>query len=254
MSQNKTVVPGMNGASLQDDQPRNFYTRENTSKSFQNGTVVPYMEQNSIISENAHQDGAYAVPNNNSTGKPVVGFLYSISRKGIGEYWPLHIGQNSIGNSQKCNICLREGTVSEEHAILMVRKMRNPDKTIASICDARSTNGTMLNGESLAFSAVECKNNDIITIGENYQLVLLLIDSKALGLSISEGFIAMDQVPDSYNEKPMYDSDEMINSSYDSYGNLPNQNFDPYTNHYTDGTVGLDGSTDSEPGGTKTLK
>ena len=74
--------------------------------------------------------------------------------------------------------------------MLVVRKMKNPEKVIASISDARSTNGTMLNGQSLGFSAEECKNGDIITIGDNYELYLILIDAASLGLKPVEGFIA----------------------------------------------------------------
>lgn len=40
----------------------------------------------------------------------------------------------------------------------------------------------MVNGESLDFQL--WNNGDIITIGENYELVLLLIDIKALGLKV----------------------------------------------------------------------
>lgn len=57
------------------------------------------------------------------SGKPIVGFLYSISRTGIGEYWPLHIGQNIIGNGPDCDIVLGEGTVSHKHANLHINKI-----------------------------------------------------------------------------------------------------------------------------------
>lgn len=88
--------------------------------------------------------------------KPIVGFLYSISKSMAGEFWPLHIGSNTIGRSANCDVSLGEATVSEEHAVLVVRQMKNPEKIIASICDSRSTCGTMINGESLGFDQREC--------------------------------------------------------------------------------------------------
>jgi len=135
MSQSKTKVPGMEGVGTSFN-PNNS-SHSSYSNPFQKGTAVPGM------------DAAHAVQSQGTTGfmssssKPVVGFVYSISRQGVGEYWPLHVGANTIGSFPNCDICLREATVSAEHAVLVVRKMKNPEKTIASIADARSTNGTM---------------------------------------------------------------------------------------------------------------
>ena len=42
---------------------------------------------------------------------PVVGFLYSVSKRGITEYWPLHIGGNTIGQSNGNDIVLHENTM-----------------------------------------------------------------------------------------------------------------------------------------------
>ena len=163
MSQNKTVIQGLEPADAPNQNTgagSSFYTRG--ARGTSRGTVVSGMTD---------QVGAQPVAEPQqpkkpiTTGKPVVGFLYSISRTAAGEYWPLQIGQNIIGQGPNCDIMLPEGTVSSEHAVLVVRKMKKPEKVIASLSDARSTNGTMLNGESLGFSAVECKNGDIITIG-----------------------------------------------------------------------------------------
>ena len=183
-----------------------------------------------------------------TTGKPVVGFLYSISRTAAGEYWPLQIGQNIIGQGPNCDIMLPEGTVSSEHAVLVVRKMKKPEKVIASLSDARSTNGTMLNGESLGFSAVECKNGDIITIGDNYELLLILIDAPTLGLSVSENFIAIETEDNFYAGQPDTDPNATRpGDGYQPYGGPtpPPFGFNP------GGTIGLDGSgTGGDKGGT----
>lgn len=128
---------------------------------------------------------------NQPAQKPIVGFLYSISRSGSGEYWPVHIGSNTIGRSGECDICLSEGTVSDKHATLVVRMMKNPEKVIASICDSSSTIGTMINGESLGFEQRECFNGDILTVGAHYDLLFILIDAKQIGLKVCGDFIAV---------------------------------------------------------------
>ena len=255
MSQNKTVVPGMeDGNSYGNAHSNDFYSRNTNVRSASQGTVVPGMEN---MNDQVHQGQGNHGDNKHSvhqTGKPVVGFLYSISRQGIGEYWPLYQGQNTIGSSPKCDVCLREGTVSGDHAVVVIRKMKNPEKTIASISDARSTNGTLLNGESLGFSALECFNGDIITIGENYELVLLLIDIKALGLKVAENFISLNnqsenivvEEPDPYS--PGYTQpggNDMYPPRFEgSRGSYENYRDD------TDGTVGMDGAGGIKSGGT----
>ena len=130
--------------------------------------------------------------------KPIVGFLYSISKSASGEFWPLRIGSNSIGRSADCDVCLGEATVSEQHAVLVVRQMKNPEKIIASICDARSTCGTMINGESLGFDPRECFSGDIITIGEHYDLYFILIDAKQIGLNVCRDFMGTQAISNGY--------------------------------------------------------
>ena len=137
-----------------------------------------------------------------------------------------------------------EGTVSKEHAVLVVRKMKNPEKVIASISDARSTNGTMLNGVSLGFSAEECKNGDVITIGDNYQMYLILVDAAALGLKVSEDFIAIDE------PGPNMELGSEIPAGY----TRPEGQFGPpqFGGGFNPngGTVGFDGSRNNDKGGT----
>ena len=158
MSQNKTVIQGLEPADSPNQSGgagQSFYSRGGGQTS--RGTVVPGMSGNFAGGNEQRVKQPVQQPQQKASvsGKPVVGFLYSVSRTAAGEFWPLHIGQNTIGQNPSCDIPLAEGTVSSEHAVLVVRKMKNPEKVIASISDARSTNGTMINGESLGFSAVE---------------------------------------------------------------------------------------------------
>lgn len=182
MSNNKTVIPGLSEPT--SSPAYNGMPNANPSYSPYDGrTVIPGI--NSGVASSA--PAATSVNN-----KPVVGFLYSISRTGYGEFWPLRVGPNSIGRSKKCDIYLPEATVSELHAELVVHKMKNPEKVIAAIYDQRSTCGTMINGESLGFEPRECVNGDIITIGDHYDLYVVLIDVKLLGLNVCHAFIPVD--------------------------------------------------------------
>ncbi len=263
MSQKRTVIQGLEP----DDSPQygnqnngggnsGFYSRRERPAGNGRGTYVPGMGS---PAPNSRNDSGYAGQQGGSvsaqpddpvrkfknSGKPVVGFLYSVSRTPVGEFWPLQMGQNTIGKNPSCDIQLPEGTVSDDHAVLVVRRMKNPDKVIASISDARSTNGTMLNGHSLGFSAEECSNGDIITIGDNYELYLILVDPASLGLHVAPDFIPVATEPEEEEE---------------SYGPVPGGytrpgGFNPGPPHFNGGgtagsesggagrgTVGMDGS------------
>lgn len=227
MSSNKTVIPGMEDA---------------------------YTEQSDFGKQNLNGQSDTCVPNTFGADisgverpiqKPIIGFLYSISRFGHSEYWPLHIGSNSIGRVNKNHICLNEATVSEEHAILVVQQMKNPEKVIAWINDSGSTCGTMINGESLGFDRRECVNGDIITIGEHYDLYLILIDAKQIGLNIHRDFIpTQGQVSESHQPSNPYvaPSQNRFTQGYGQGGSNPQE-----------GTVGIDevgNKPVNKPGGT----
>lgn len=176
MNNNKTVVPGI-GNAFGFERPANQGTQQPTQN--YNGTHFPGMNVNP----------ANNAPSADTTHKPIMGFLYSVSRIGIGEYWPLYMGLNTIGRATNCSVRLSEATISDNHAEIVIRQMKNPDNILVSIQDARSTCGTLLNGSSLGFDAHECHNGDIITIGEHYELFFILIDTRSLGLKVREDFI-----------------------------------------------------------------
>lgn len=219
-------------------QESNFSNNSGANDKVSSGTCVP----------NAYSP----MPNAVSNQKPIVGFLYSISKSMVGEFWPLHIGSNSIGRSADCDVCLGEATVSEQHAVLVIRQMKNPEKIIASICDARSTCGTMINGESLGFDQRECYNGDIITIGEHYDLFFILIDSKQIGLSVCRDFLGTQTIGNNYNKVPNnanpYAAPNVPHGTMGYDGQQPSS--------MKGGTVGFDDSVNSsskpstKPGGT----
>lgn len=239
MSSNKTIIPGMESSYEPSQESRG-------QQSWSSGTYVP---------------GNIQTPSGNALiEKPIVGFLYSISRTPSGEFWPLHVGSNTIGRSPECDICLAEGTVSEQHAALVVRMMKNPEKVIASICDARSTMGTMINGESLGFDQKECFNGDIITIGAHYDLYFILIDVKQIGLNVCREFVVTKQTartcmqndfPPFANAKPTVDMHSHNNPYAAPIGNGVNRTkgYNENNEYMSGGTTGLNevsASNDSE--------
>ena len=189
MSNDKTVIPGM---------PSSF-DRQQTSVPVNQmganpqmmgggygGTYFPGMHAGSQM------PGAAPVTESH---KPIMGFLYSVSRTASGEYWPLYMGLNTIGRAMSCSVRLAEATIADNHAEIVIRQMKNPDSVLVSIRDSRSTCGTLLNGSSLGFDAQECHNGDIITIGEHYEFYFILIDTKSLGLEPRQDFIPAGNIP-----------------------------------------------------------
>lgn len=248
MSQNKTVIQGLEpetsvGAS--SGAGSSFYARGNNRSSSARGTIVPgmtnaQMEPNNVSSETVNPQPRKAV----QPGKPIVGFLYSISRTPMGEYWPLQMGRNTIGQAKDSDILLSEGTVSTNHAIIVTRQVKNG--IIAAITDSQSTNGTMINGEPIGFSAEECHDGDIITIGNNYQFVMILIDAAKRGLSVSKDFISVntETEEDDMDDIPSFSPGSTRPGGFDPYNDGPaawggtsGGGFSP-----AGGTVGLDGS------------
>lgn len=147
---------------------------------------------NSLESEIGDRSQFQKKPLNSSNNtKPIMGFLYSVSRTQMGEFWPLYLGPNRIGRSPQFEVPLMESTVSENHAILVIRRMQNNGENaglFVFLQDTGSMCGTMLNGVTLDFSPKECKSGDIISVGDNYELYFFLIDTEALGLRPKEGF------------------------------------------------------------------
>lgn len=184
MSNNKTIVPGMgNNFEAQELQTPNFGASQPTQTNNYTGTHFPGMNNGGTVGAN--------VPQKSDIHKPLMGFFFSVSRTGQGEYWPLYMGLNTIGRASTNSVCLQEATISENHAEIVIRQMKNPDSVMVSIRDSRSTCGTLINGSSLGFEPHECHNGDIITIGEHYELYFILIDTKSLKLEPCADFIAV---------------------------------------------------------------
>ena len=174
----KTFVPGMN------DQAKAYHPNsDRNTRAYTNYSQMAQPQSAKVQPQ----------PQAPKVETPVVGFLYSISRKGIGEYWPLYLGQNHIGRAANNEIQLHEGTISDMHACLSVKKMHSTGRLIASIRDIGSKTGMYLNDEELDYDNHTCKNGDLVTIGSNYQLLIILIEAAEYGLTISNNFVSVDE-------------------------------------------------------------
>ena len=218
-------------------QGTNPYAR-NSGSAFSSrlGTYVPGMNDNNA--PGVETPSAQVVSN-----VPVVGFLYSVSRYGIGEFWPLHLGTNTIGRSSDNDIVLHEMSVSEHHASISVKQMKSTGKLIASIRDVGSKNGMFLNDEELDYDNHPCKNTDLITIGNNYQLLLLLINAEEYGLKVAENFVADSEV--GLDVPPEIPTQEVGDSTHGSFSP-----YDAHNRNIDTGTVDLSGAQMDTPGGT----
>lgn len=183
----KTYVPGVdeNYTSHTPDNSDVSEKRSLNTPNSGNGTFIPF------------EDGDSKVRIGNRTmcimkDKPVLGILYSISRSTFGELWPVYLGSNTIGRNDTADIVLNEGTVSGEHATLIVHQ-EDDGEVYAGIKDNGSTHGVKVNGKSAHFDVVGCNNMDIITIGKNYELLFVLLDTKSLGLKKADNFVEVKQ-------------------------------------------------------------
>lgn len=240
MSQNKTVVPGIGEPDRYGDNRRgnvgnDFYSRGSSQMKggSPQGTIVPGMSGVAGTPHSIRQEGPQ---NRKFQEAPVIGFLYSISRQGIGEYWPLHVGRNTIGRDANNDVVLAEYTVSGLHASLSVRKMKSNGKVIALIRDEGSKTGLLVNGEELGYEGHECFNGDIVTVGCNYTLLLILVNAEEAGLSVAEHF-----------EDALIEEEEVVPVPPVNPGR---PTFNPY-DHNNRSTIAMDGSVGEEPGGTK---
>lgn len=214
--------------------PNNPYSRSfNMESSHDAATYVPGMHEDAPgVNQDFDED---------KNSAPTVGFLYSISRRGIGEYWPLHLGANTIGRASDCDVRLQEMSVSDHHAVISIKQMKTTHSLIASIRDDGSKNGLFLNDEELDYENHSCKANDIILIGHCYKLLLLLIDAEQCGLSIAEDFVP---------------TDDNLSEGGAKFGDFTRGNFNPYDSmgrNVDTGTVDLSGSQFDEPGKTNFL-
>jgi hypothetical protein len=181
MANYRTVVPGIqsgNEGTIVNQPSGRGYTEKGPEPS---GTRVSSGAENPYFQPGSQQE--------QSLGKPIVGFLVSVSRTEEGEYWVLRQGQNVIGSGPDCDIVLNETSVSKVHAVLAIH--RNPgdnNRLNVGIMERGSSNGIFVNNNYIGFNPAQCKNSDKIKIG-NYELLLFLFDAQEHGMKPLENFV-----------------------------------------------------------------
>jgi len=107
----------------------------------------------------------------------VCGFLLSVSRDEKGEYWPVRLGDNSMGSSDECCVRLPRGLAEPLHAVLAARRA-DGELTIS----VRAHGDVSLNGARVAGEAA-CHDRDVMALGDGYQMLLLFADAVRHGLA-----------------------------------------------------------------------
>lgn len=230
MSQNKTIVPGVDYDNLgktefDDSLYGNLYSRSEVSD---NRTYIP------DVSKSAGSSSQEVIPQRgNSLGadeksrqillqnRVVVGVLFSISHGLLGEIFPLYLGRNIIGQTANCDILLKEKTVSSEHAILYIRKEGNPNSLSMTITDYNSMYGTTVNEMDAEYETLPVKENDILKIGKHYQFLVKVFNVEQANLTEDPGFEDIDEF--SVNIEGAYNGEVGQNVSNDFYTPTPNK-------------------------------
>lgn len=197
MSQNKTIVPGVDyenlgNTELDDSLYGSLYSRSEASG---NRTYIPDVSKSlgglgqEVMPQRepslGQADGNRLVSLQN---RVVVGVLFSISHGLLGEIFPLYLGRNVIGQTVNCDICLKEKSVSSEHAILYIRKDGNTAQLNMTITDYNSTYGTTVNEMDARYETLPINENDVLTIGKHYQFLVKVFDVENARLTEDMGF------------------------------------------------------------------
>lgn len=213
MSQNKTVIPesdlDMPNAAYQGmiSSPE-FYR---PSGSVANSTVISGMNNSFTPSAPPASGSSNNVSTHNESeernihlqDRVIVGVMFSISKGLLGEVFPIYLGRNIIGSSNSCDTCLKESTVSAEHAVLFVRCDGYPGECFVTITDYGSTHGTAVNQQDCRYETLKVNNGDVLTIGKHYQLTVNLFEVSKKGLFEDSRFEDINQTSvsdSSYNQ------------------------------------------------------
>lgn len=200
MSQNKTVVPdvNLNQSEIENSIYDELYSRNPESS---NATYVPGLSQKTTVgtntaflSTNEHFDVREEDQEPRTVvlkKRMVVGVLFSISKGMLGELFPVYLGDNLIGNAEECDICLLEKTVSSRHALLNVSRHFGSMAYQISITDLNSMYGTLVNDVDARYDVPIVSENDVITCGLHYKLLLKLFDVEENHLHEEEDFEAV---------------------------------------------------------------
>lgn len=228
MPQNKTVVPdvNLNQSEIESSIYDELYSRNPESS---NATYVPGVSQKTMVgvkpsalSVDEHFDDREEEIEPRTIilkKRVVVGVLFSISKGILGELFPVYLGDNIIGSAEGCDICLLEKTVSSRHALLNVSHPIGSMGYQISITDLNSMYGTLVNDVDARYDVPIVSEDDIITCGLHYKLLLKLFDVEESHLHEDDEFEAV-QINDDSITIPQRSN--LSNAFYTPTKNNPN--------------------------------
>lgn len=198
MSQNKTIIPDAEfdpqaSPAMESDAYADFYRPTGSapanSRTYIAGSPIdaaPAAPESNEGSGSSSSNAAPGAEGNsrslNMQERVVVGVLFSISKDLLGEIFPIYLGRNVIGSDPSSEICLRESTVSAEHAVLFVRRDGYPDECVMSLTDYGSAHGTVVNNRDCRYETLSVKENDVLTIGKHYRFIVKTFETGKAGL------------------------------------------------------------------------
>lgn len=228
MSQNKTIVPGVDYSTPQPGQASpagasslaDFYSRsaEVDNRTYVGEGLAPAQTAPSPVGSTqiggyapqpampqpaapvaAPAGTGYVEEDNGRTlhlqSRVVVGALFSISKGLLGEIFPVYLGMNSIGSGPQCDLCLAEATVQDFHANLVVR--RYGGQYTAFFSAASDMDPCEANGMPVGTAPVELEENAVLRIGRHYALLFKIFNIEVAGLTEDPDFqpLATDAAP-----------------------------------------------------------
>lgn len=110
--------------------------------------------------------------------RPIAGMLFSDSSDSRGEIFPLYVGRNSIGSDPEADIYLPEATVAPDHALILVRRLRDDygrEITTVTLSATDPDNSLSIDGERIFADRYRLAGGERILIGSAYQLQLTLL-------------------------------------------------------------------------------
>ena len=122
--------------------------------------------------------------------RPIVGMLFTISNGGKAEIFPLYMGRNEVGRTATADVCLNEESISQEQAIILVRRY-DKNKIHFTIVDNGSSNGTFINGELVEELETHLlEDGSILDFGSGYKMKFFKLLGEELGLKPNPCFKA----------------------------------------------------------------
>lgn len=198
MSQNKTIVPGVDydntGNNEYDEAALDgLYTRSGNddNRTYIADSPEPLPSDALTVRKPVMQAAATEMRDSRlitMQNRVIVGCLFSVSHGLLGEMFPLYLGRNIIGQAPGCDVRLKERTVSSEHAILYIRKEGNPVRYNMTITDYNSANGTEVNGVDGRYETLSVQENDVIQIGCHYKLLVKIFNVEEANMEEDEAF------------------------------------------------------------------